>query len=164
MIILGIDPGTATTGYGIIKKQGQNFNFIECGVISTSSKEDIQYRLKTIYSNLREIIAAYEPQCMAVEKIYFNKNVTTGITESQARGVVLLATADFKIPIYEYTPQQIKNAVTGYGEASKKQVQNMVKVLLNLTKIPKPDDAADALAVALCCGFRSTLNKKDSTA
>ncbi len=154
MIILGIDPGTATTGFGVIEKlkvQGQKLKVIDYGCIKTSMKFTTAERLEKIYNELNVLIKKHKPSTMAVEDIFFFKNAKTIIKVSQARGVILLTAAKSKIPIFEYTPLQIKQAITGYGRAEKNQVQKMVKILLNLKEIPKPDDAADALATAICC-------------
>jgi len=151
MIIIGIDPGTATTGYGIIKKENDNLKMIDYGCIKTEQKFSTAERLEQIDQQLTKLIKKHKPQKMAIEDIFFFKNVKTVIKVSQARGVILSRAAQMKILIDEYTPLQIKQAVTGYGRAEKIQVQKMVKLLLNLKEIPKPDDAADALAAAICC-------------
>ena len=150
MIIFGIDPGTAITGFGIIKKNDE-LELIEYGSIETSISLTTAERLKKLHDQLNVLIKKYKPDAVAVEDIFFFKNLKTVIKVSQARGVILLTIAESKIPIFELTPLQIKQAVTGYGRAEKIQVQKMVKILLNLDKIPKPDDAADALAAAICC-------------
>lgn len=151
MIILGIDPGTAITGYGVIKKQADKLKAVKYGCIFTKAGLPIAERLKEIDQQLGKIIRKYKPQIVAVEEIFFFKNVKTAVQVSQARGVILAGAARMKIPITEYTPLQVKQAVTSYGRAEKSQVQKMVKLLLNLNEIPKPDDAADALAIAICC-------------
>ncbi len=150
MIILGVDPGTATTGFGLVKKDRNNVTPIDYGCILTPAKKHLAERLEIIYKDLREIITKYKPDAVAVEDIFFCKNLKTAINVSQARGVILLAGRQEKIPVCNYTPLQVKQSVCGYGRASKSQVQKMVKILLDLKKIPKPDDAADALAIALC--------------
>lgn len=160
MKIIGIDPGIAIVGYSIIKCTGNNYKALEYGVIRTDSKLTTPERLKIIYDELMEIIEEYRPDEMAIEELFFNKNVKTAITVAQARGVEILAGINSGLKVYEYTPLQIKQGVTGYGRADKIQVQEMVKILLNLKSIPKPDDASDALAVALCHG--SSLNFKES--
>lgn len=152
MIILGIDPGIAIVGYGLIECKGNKFNAIEYGAITTDSKCPFPYRIKTIYEEMISLIDKYTPTDLAVEELFFNKNVKTAIKVGQARGVEILAAVNKGVNIYEYTPLQIKQGVVGYGRADKKQVQEMVKMLLNLKDIPKPDDVADALAVALCHG------------
>jgi len=150
MIILGIDPGTAATGFGIIKKN-RELKLIDYGCIKTSASSTTAERLKEIYSQLTKLIKKHKPNIAAVEDIFFFKNLKTAIKVSQARGVILLAITKSKIPVKEYTPLQVKQAVACYGRAEKKQVQEMVKILLHLKEIPKPDDAADALAIAICC-------------
>lgn len=152
MRIIGIDPGTGILGFGIIeyaKGQGGKVQLVDAGVIRTPVKEDDAVRLLTIYEELTDIIASTKPDAMSVEKLFFSRNVTTAMTVSQARGVVLLTAQQVGLPIFEYTPMQIKQAVTGYGKADKKQMQEMVRVILQLQEIPKPDDAADALAAAI---------------
>ena len=150
MKILGIDPGTATTGFGLITKEGPKLAKVDCGVISTSKDLEMPKRLSILYNDLQEIVRAHKPDVMAVEKLFFTNNITTAMTVSQARGIVLLVASQNNIPIAEYTPLQVKMSATGYGKATKKQVQEMVKKILKLTVIPKPDDAADALAIAIC--------------
>jgi crossover junction endodeoxyribonuclease RuvC len=148
--IIGIDPGTATTGFGIIDVDARgNYKMVDGGVITTSPELPMTERLQTLYDELTEVIAATKPEAAAVELLYFSKNITTGIAVGQARGVILLALAKANLVPGEYNPMQVKMAVTGYGAAKKPQVQEMVKVLLGLKAIPKPDDAADALAVAI---------------
>ncbi|HUC86958.1 MAG TPA: crossover junction endodeoxyribonuclease RuvC, partial [Candidatus Saccharimonadales bacterium] len=138
MKILGIDPGTATTGFGVIEKRGSKLKFVDAGVIITSPEHTMPARLSEIYAGLNEIIEHHRPDCMAVELLYFATNVTTAISVGQARGVVLLAAAEHNLAIGEYTPLQVKQAVTGYGKADKKQVQEMVRAILGLDGIPKP--------------------------
>lgn len=150
MIILGIDPGTAATGFGIIKKSAK-LKLIEYGCIKTATNLTTAERLKEIHNQLNSLIKKHKPDMVAVEDIFFFKNLKTAVKVSQARGVILLTAAKSKIPIFECTPLQVKQATTSYGRAEKIQVQKMVKTLLNLKEIPKPDDAADALAVAICC-------------
>lgn len=149
MRILGIDPGTGILGFGVIDVNGRNVQMVDAGVIRTPVKEDDAVRLLTIYEELTDIIAANKPTIMSVEKLFFARNVTTAMTVSQARGVVLLCAKQADMAIFEYTPMQIKQSVTGYGKADKKQMQEMVRVLLKLKEVPKPDDCADALAAAL---------------
>ncbi|WP_077367256.1 crossover junction endodeoxyribonuclease RuvC [Anaerosalibacter sp. Marseille-P3206] len=153
MIILGIDPGIAIVGYGIIECNGNSFKALEYGAIITEAGTPFPDRLKIIYEEMSCIIEEYSPEDMAIEELFFNKNVKTAIKVGQARGVEVLAAVNKGIDIYEYTPLQIKQGVVGYGRAEKAQVQEMVKMLLNLKEIPKPDDVADALAVALCHGY-----------
>ncbi|MEK7153089.1 MAG: crossover junction endodeoxyribonuclease RuvC, partial [Patescibacteria group bacterium] len=149
MRILGIDPGTGILGFGIIEVQGRSPQLVDAGVIRTPVKEDDAVRLETIYEELTDIIANTKPVIMSVEKLFFARNVTTAMTVAQARGVVLLCGRQAGMDIFEYTPMQIKQSVTGYGKADKKQMQEMVRVLLALQEVPKPDDCADALAAAL---------------
>lgn len=152
MIILGIDPGFAIVGYSVIEYKGSNCKPLEYGAITTDSKMLFPDRIKIIYDELIKIIDQYQPEDMAIEELFFNKNVKTAIKVGQARGVEILAGINKGLNIYEYTPLQIKQATVGYGRAEKHQVQEMVKVLLNLKEVPKPDDVADALAVAICHG------------
>jgi crossover junction endodeoxyribonuclease RuvC len=149
MRIIGIDPGTGILGFGVIDVNQGKTVMIDAGVIRTPVKEDDAVRLHTIYDELTDIIAQTKPTLMSVEKLFFSRNVTTAMTVSQARGVVLLCAQQAGLDIHEYTPMQIKQAITGYGKADKKQMQEMVKIILGLEAIPKPDDAADALAAAL---------------
>ncbi|NMA86113.1 MAG: crossover junction endodeoxyribonuclease RuvC [Tissierellia bacterium] len=159
MIILGIDPGLAIVGYGVIEYKGNKYNAIDYGCIYTDSNINLPERLKIIYEELYDLIDKYNPEDIAMEELFFNKNVKTAIKVGQARGVEILAAVNKGKVVYEYTPLQIKQSVVGYGRAEKRQVQEMVKLLLNLKEIPKPDDAADALAVAIC--HSSCLNFKD---
>lgn len=149
-LVLGIDPGTATTGFGLIKENDHGLVVSEYGIITTLPDLPMEKRLQIIYKKLLELIDHHQPDSCAVEKLFFQRNVTTAISVGQARGVVLLALAERNVRCAEYTPLQVKQAVTGYGAANKKQVQIMVQALLNLSDLPKPDDAADALAVAIC--------------
>ncbi|HSX14846.1 MAG TPA: crossover junction endodeoxyribonuclease RuvC [Candidatus Saccharimonadales bacterium] len=149
MRILGIDPGTATTGFGIIDSQGQKLKFIGGGVITTPAAADMPDRLLTIKREISQVVGEYKPDQMAVELLYFARNSSTAISVGQARGVVLLAAAEASIPVVEFTPLQVKQAVTGYGKATKRQIQEMVQTLLSLSELPRPDDAADALACAI---------------
>jgi crossover junction endodeoxyribonuclease RuvC len=147
--ILGIDPGTGILGFGVIDVTKGKSQLVDAGVIRTPVKEDDAVRLQTIFDELTDIIAATKPQQMSVEKLFFARNVTTAMTVAQARGVVLLCGMQAGLTIHEYTPLQIKMAITGYGKADKKQVQEMVRVILGLKEVPKPDDCADAIAAAL---------------
>lgn len=158
MIILAVDPGTATTGYGVVEYSGNRFKLKDYGVVSTEAKLATEIRLQKIYGRLRNLILKHRPDCFAVEQLFFNSNVRTAIAVGQGRGVCLLVAADGKLPVFEYTPLQVKQAVVGYGRANKSQVQQMVKAILNLNEIPKPDDAADALALAICHAHSYKLN------
>ncbi|MDZ7744629.1 MAG: crossover junction endodeoxyribonuclease RuvC [Candidatus Saccharibacteria bacterium] len=157
--ILGIDPGTGILGFGLIDIDSRGkASLVDAGVIRTKPNQPDSERLLIIYDELSEIIAQTNPTCMAVEKLFFAQNVTTAMTVAQARGVVLLAGEKSELPLSEYTPLQIKQALTGYGRADKKQIQEMVRVLLSLKDVPKPDDCADALATALCHTMHRKLN------
>ena len=149
MRILGIDPGTGILGFGVIDAGRGKTKLVDGGVIRTPAKQDDAIRLQTIFEEISGIIAQSKPEAMAVEKLYFAQNVTTAMTVAQARGVVLLAGQQAGLAIYEYTPLQIKQALTSYGRADKKQMQEMVRVILELDEVPKPDDCADALAAAI---------------
>ena len=149
MRILGIDPGTGILGFGVIEASKGKVRLVDAGVIRTPVKEDDAVRLQTIYEELTDIIMQSKPEEMAVEKLFFAQNVTTAMTVSQARGVILLCGMQSGLKIAEYTPLQIKQALTGYGRAEKKQIQEMVRALLKLKEVPKPDDCADALAAAI---------------
>jgi crossover junction endodeoxyribonuclease RuvC len=150
MIILGVDPGTAITGYGVLASDGDELIAIAYGAITTPSDWSLSRRLQRIYAELAALIAKYKPTEAVVEKLFFNKNVRTALSVGQARGVALLAIAQAGVEFYEYTPLQVKQAVVGYGRADKMQIQQMVRMLLQLDAIPEPDDAADALAIAIC--------------
>jgi len=150
MIILGIDPGTALMGYGLIKYKNDTLQVIDYGCLRTSARLSLAERLFQLHEGLEKLINLYQPQTLSVEELFFNKNVTTALAVGQARGVVLLTAAKAGLLIKEYTPLQVKQSLVGYGRAEKQQVQYMVKMLLNLREIPKPDDAADALAIAIC--------------
>lgn len=150
MRILGIDPGYGIIGFSIIDKKRTGNEVVDYGVITTPKDMLFNERLRAIYESMGKLIDNYAPDEVAIEKLYFNKNITTGIPVAEARGVILLSIVMKNIPVFEYTPQEIKMALTGLGKADKSQVQFMVKTLLHLTKIPRPDDAADAVAVALC--------------
>lgn len=152
MRIIGIDPGYAIVGYGILDSVGIRFNAVDYGVITTPAKIPIEDRLEMIYDSLTELIKKYRPEAMAVEELFFNSNHTTAIPVAEARGVILLCAKQNGIGIFEYTPLQVKQAVVGYGRAEKQQVISMTTTLLGLPKPPKPDDAADALAIAICHG------------
>ncbi len=155
MRILGIDPGYAIVGYGFVDYSRLRFNVVAYGAITTPAHTPFPQRLNDIYNDMLEIIDKYKPDCLAIEKLYFNTNTTTAIDVAQARGVIVLAAQTRGVKVYEYTPLQVKQAVTGYGRAEKHQVMEMVKSLLCLNKVPKPDDTADALALAVCHGHFS---------
>ncbi len=150
MIILGVDPGTAITGYGVVQSDGDRLQLIAYGAITTPSDWKMPQRLQHIYAELVALIRTHQPTEAVVEKLFFSKNVRTALSVGQARGVALLAAAQAGLTIHEYTPLEIKQAVVGYGRAEKTQIQQMVRMLLQLDVIPQPDDAADALAVAIC--------------
>ncbi|MGN1121781.1 MAG: crossover junction endodeoxyribonuclease RuvC [Eubacteriales bacterium] len=155
MIILGIDPGLATVGYGFVRCERGRYTALDYGALITPAGQKTEYRLAEIYENTVELIKGTCPHALSIEKLYFNTNEKTAVNVCQARGVILLAAAQNGIPIFEYTPLQIKQAVTGHGRAEKKQIMYMVTKLLNLKKEPHPDDTADALAAALCHAFSS---------
>ena len=152
MRILGIDPGYAIVGYGVLEFDNTRFKVINYGAITTESDTPIDKRLAEIYDDMCRVLDMFKPDCMSIEKLYFNTNITTGIDVAQARGVTMLAAVQRGVPIYEYTPLQVKVAVTGYGRAEKQQMQEMTKNILHLKEVPKPDDTADALAIAICHG------------
>jgi crossover junction endodeoxyribonuclease RuvC len=150
MLVIGIDPGIAITGYGLVKEgHDGGIEMVAFGAVTTPARDDLSVRLQQVYAGIRGLVEKYHPDSAAIEKLLFGKNVTTAMAVGQARGVTLLALADCGIPIGEYTPASIKQAVAGYGNANKTQVQDMVRLLLNLDEVPRPDDAADALAVAI---------------
>jgi len=150
MVILGVDPGFATVGVGVIEYSNPRFKYLTCGAILTPAGEPVERRITTVYDEINEIIKKYKPDAMAIEELFFNTNQKTIINVSQARGVILLAARKNAVPIFEYTPLQVKQAVVGYGRATKNQVMEMTKVIMGLSSVPKPDDAADALAIAIC--------------
>lgn len=150
MRILGIDPGYGITGFGLIEGERGQFRLLHCGAITTPPNSEFTGRLETIYRDMQELLALAKPHAVAIEELFFGQNVTTGIKVAQARGVILLAVRQAQVPIFEYKPMQVKQAVVGYGNATKHQVQDMTKRLLKLPEVPKPDDAADAVAIALC--------------
>lgn len=155
MRILGIDPGYAIVGYGVLDYDRNKFSVVNYGAITTEAGKPFDSRLKEIYDDMCSLIDMAKPDCMSIERLYFTNNKTTGIDVAQARGVIMLAAAQRGIEIYEYTPLQVKQAVVGYGRAEKHQVQEMVKNILNLKEVPKPDDTADAVALAICHGHSS---------
>jgi crossover junction endodeoxyribonuclease RuvC len=151
MLVLGIDPGTATTGYGLVRETAEgNFTVVEYGVILTPAGMPMEKRLLLLYQRLIELLLLHRPDAGAVEKLFFSRNVTTAIAVGQARGVVLLALAQQGLAAAEYTPMEVKQAITGYGGADKHQIQMMVQAILGMSEVPRPDDAADALAIAMC--------------
>ena len=150
MLTLGIDTGTATTGYGLVRQQGDKLSYVICGCVITTPKDSTHDRLAKIYNEIKQLIKIHRPDCVAVERLFFGENTKTAMAVSQARGIALLAAAEGKVSVSEYTPLEVKLALTGYGKAEKRQIQQMVRVMLKLADIPRPDDAADALAVAIC--------------
>ena len=160
MKILGIDPGVAIVGYGVITNECGKLKPVDFGQVNSPAHTPLAKRLKMIYDGITQLITIHKPDVMAVEELFFNTNVKTAIAVGHARGVILLAAQNNNIPIFEYTPLQIKQAVVGYGRADKNQVQQMVKMFLNLKEVPKPDDTADALAVAICHAHSASLADK----
>jgi len=149
-VVLGIDPGTAITGYGLVRSDGEVLSLVDYGVITTPSDRAMPERLQTIYRELTSLIEEHRPTDIALEELFFAKNVRTALNVGQARGVAILAAANAGLKVHEYTPLQVKQAVVGYGRATKDQIQQMVKMLLGLDFVPQPDDAADAIALAIC--------------
>ncbi len=150
-IVIGVDPGTAITGYGVVGQTNQGaFELLACGVIRTLAHQPMPERLKELYDDFQALLDEFQPDQIAIEKLFFGRNVTTAITVGQARGVLLLAGAQRQLPIAEYTPAEVKQAISGYGNAEKRQMQEMVQRILQLPELPHPDDAADGVAVALC--------------
>ncbi|MDU1043460.1 MULTISPECIES: crossover junction endodeoxyribonuclease RuvC [Peptoniphilus] len=160
MIIMGVDPGIAIVGYGFVELFGNSYKVLDYGAITTKAKIPLPDRLDLIYQEMNDLINQYKPEDIAFEELFFNKNVKTAITVAQARGVEVLAAKKSGANLYEYTPLQVKQALVGYGRATKSQIQDMVKIILNLNKVPKPDDVADALAVAITHG--SSIKFKES--
>ena len=158
MRILGIDPGIAIVGYGVVDKEGNRYKTIAYDAITTKAHTPLEDRLEKVYDGVCEIIKEYKPDAMSIEELFFNNNAKTALTVGQARGVIILAAVQNHIPVYEYTPLQVKQALTGYGRASKVQIQQMMKSMLGLTEVPKPDDVADALAIAVCHGNSMRFN------
>jgi len=156
MRILGIDPGYGITGFGLVDAQRSQFSLLRCGAITTPAGMDFSARLEIIYEDMRQLLEVAKPDVVAIEELFFGQNVTTGIGVAQSRGVILLAIRQAGLPVYQYKPMQVKQAVVGYGNATKHQVQDMTKRLLHLQAMPKPDDAADAIAIALCHARSST--------
>ena len=159
MIIIGVDPGYAIVGIGVIEYNGNRFRPLEYGAITTPAGMPTVDRLKKIYDEMTLLIDKYNPDAVAIEELFFNSNQKTAINVAQARGVILVSVTNRGVPIFEYTPLQVKQSVTGYGRADKNQIQQMVKTLLNLNVIPKPDDAADGLALAICHAHSNKINK-----
>lgn len=160
MLILGIDPGYAIVGFGVLESAGGRQRLVRCGAINTPAGMALPARLLQIARNMETLIGQFHPQAMAIEELFFNHNVTTGIGVAQARGVILMTAEKLSVPVYEYNPSQVKQAVVGYGKAEKRQVMDMTKRLLGLSSVPKPDDAADAVAIALCHARSSTSQLK----
>ena len=158
MIIIGVDPGYEIVGIGVIEYNGNKFSPLEYGAITTPAGMSTVERLKKIYDEMTLLIDKYSPDAVAIEELFFNSNQKTAINVAQARGVILVAVTNKNVPIFEYTPLQVKQSVTGYGRADKNQIQQMVKMLLNLNVIPKPDDAADGLALAICHAHSDKMN------
>ena len=156
MRILGIDPGYGITGFGLVDAQRGQFRLLRCGAITTPAGMDFSARLEIIYEDMRELLKVAQPDVVAIEELFFGQNVTTGIGVAQSRGVILLAIRQAGLEVFQYKPMQVKQAVVGYGNATKHQVQDMTKRLLGLSAMPKPDDAADAIAIALCHGRSAT--------
>jgi len=150
MLVLGLDPGTAITGYGLVREVAGELSVVEYGAITTPAQLPEAERLLQIHRQLSALIAQNKPAAIVVEKLFFSRNVRTAMAVGQARGVVLLTAAQARLPVYEYTPSEVKQAIAGYGGASKEQVQQMVQLLLGLKEVPQPDDAADAIAIAVC--------------
>ena len=156
MRILGIDPGYGITGFGLVEADRGKFQFLRCGAITTPAGMDFSARLEIIYEDMKKLLELSRPDAVAIEELFFGQNVTTGIGVAQSRGVILLAIRQAGVPVFSYKPMQVKQAVVGYGGATKHQVQDMTKRLLGLSAMPKPDDAADAIAIALCHGRSAT--------
>ncbi len=152
MRILGIDPGYAIVGWGLVEYQSNHFQTVGYGAITTNAGVEFTRRLEEIYDDMTTLLKTYKPDALSIEKLFFNTNTTTAIMVAESRGCILLAARKAGVPVYEYTPLQVKQSVTGYGRAEKKQIQEMTKVLLHLDHVPKPDDTADALALAVCHG------------
>jgi len=155
MIIIGVDPGTATSGYGVLRKVKSRLKCLDYGVIKTTPSLSPEQRLRKLYFELSKLLRKYKPKILAVENLYFFKNLKTAIPVSEAKGVILLAAAKKKIKVWQISPLEVKMGICGYGRADKKQIQRMIKEILGLEKIPKPDDAADALAIAVCYALKN---------
>ncbi len=165
MRILGVDPGIATVGFGVVDFDRENYMLQKCGVITTPAHTSLSSRLNQIYDDMTELIGSFRPDCLSVEELFFNTNITTGISVAHGRGVILLAAYKSNVPVYEYTPLQVKQSVVGYGRAEKKQVMDMVRRICALKAVPRPDDAADAVALALCHARSATslLNREENS-
>lgn len=160
MVVLGVDPGVATTGYGVVSQDLDGIKPVAYGVIQTPASHPLPLRLQQLYQELLQLIHTHHPTEASVEELFFARNASTALAVGQARGVILLALEDLHLPTYEYTPLQVKQAITGYGRAGKEQVQQMVRLLLRLPEIPRPDDAADALAAAICHAHTSPIARR----
>lgn len=158
MRILGIDPGIAIVGYGVVDKEANRYKTVAYDAVTTRAHTPLEERLQLVYKGIDEIIKLYKPDAMSIEELFFNSNAKTAVAVGQARGVILLAAVQNNLPVYEYTPLQVKQALTGYGRASKAQIQQMMKSILGLSSVPKPDDVADALAIAVCHGNSMRFN------
>lgn len=158
MRILGIDPGIAIVGYGVVDKEGNRYKTVAYDAVTTRAHTPLEERLKIVYEGINDIIKLYKPDAMSIEELFFNNNAKTALTVGQARGVIILAAVQNNLPVYEYTPLQVKQALTGYGRAGKAQIQQMMKSMLALSAVPKPDDVADALAIAVCHGNSMMFN------
>ena len=163
MLVLGLDPGLATTGYGLVRRTGNHLEGVAFGTVRTTPDQPIPLRLLSIHRELSALMLSHSPDAVAVEQLFFSKNTRTAMAVGQARGVAILAAAGAGLAVAEYTPLQVKQAVVGYGRAEKRQVQEMVRVLLALRDLPRPDDAADALAIAICHAHALRLNKEGMT-
>ncbi len=163
MIVLGIDPGTARLGYGVVDRQGSTLTMVDYGCLETINDRPLEQRLLLIHEGLTDLIETHRPEAMGVERLFFNKNTQTAMAVGQARGVVLLSAAQHGLPVLEYGPHEVKLAVTGYGRAPKDQVQRMVQLVLSMSQVPRPDDAADALAVAVCTAHAITPGRVPTT-
>ena len=150
MIILGIDPGYAIVGFGAVETAGNSFRLLGYGAITTEAGDPLPDRLSEIYDGMKQVLEKYQPDAVSIEELFFSKNITTGIAVGEARGVILLACKQAGLPLFEYTPMQVKQAITGFGKASKPQMMEMTRRLLSMEKVARPDDAADALALAIC--------------
>ncbi len=160
MIIMGVDPGFAITGYGVLEYKNNKLKLLDVGAVNTKAGELFTWRLQQIDEKLTEVLLKYRPDAFAIEELFFNNNAKTAIAAAQGRGVAVLAAVKCGVPVYEYTPLQVKQAVAGYGRADKKQVQQMVKVILKMDDIIRPDDAADAAAIAICHSFSHLLAER----